>query len=134
MASSHGSTSAINLDAFGHAQMGGVASYPCDLIADKLKLKARFDKPNHPASLPLQSPDRDEAYGAGAVRQAIAGVTGKMVTIERLSDEPYRSGYGLVDGQGGQRREADPDEFLNEAGNDRGLPQIRSSADRRPAA
>ncbi|MGI6209469.1 MAG: 6-phosphofructokinase [Anaerolineae bacterium] len=118
------STSAINLDAFGHAQMGGVASYLCDLIADKLKLKARFDKPGtiQRVSAALQSPvDRDEAYGAGAeaVRQAIAGVTGKMVTIERLSDEPYRSGYGLVDlDKVANAEKLIPDEFLNEAGND----------------
>jgi len=118
------STSAINLDAFGHAQMGGVADYLCNLIADRLKLKARFDKPGtiQRVSAVLQSPvDRDEAYGVGAeaVRQAIAGVTGKMVTIERVSDEPYRSRFGLVDlDKVANSEKLIPDEFLSPAGND----------------
>ncbi|NLT41403.1 MAG: 6-phosphofructokinase [Anaerolineae bacterium] len=118
------STSAINVDAFGHAQMGGVADYLCSVIADRLKLKARFDKPGtiQRVSAALQSPvDRDEAYGAGAeaVRQAIAGVTGKMVTIERVSDDPYRSKFGLADlDKVANAEKLIPEEFLSPAGND----------------
>ncbi len=118
------STSAINVDAFGHAQMGGVADYLCSLIADRLKLKARFDKPGtiQRVSAALQSwVDRDEAYGAGAeaVRQALGGVTGKMVTIERVSDDPYRSRFGLADlDKVANAEKLIPDEFLSPAGND----------------
>jgi 6-phosphofructokinase 1 len=36
---------AIDTDAFGHRQLGGVADYLCQLTASKLDLKARFDKP-----------------------------------------------------------------------------------------
>ncbi len=45
--------------------------------------------------------DFEEAYNCGkeAVRLATQGVTGKMVTIERLSKkgEPYKSGLGTID-------------------------------------
>ncbi len=45
--------------------------------------------------------DYDEAYGCGkeAVRLATTGVSGKMVTIERLSKkgEPYQAGFGTID-------------------------------------
>jgi len=118
------STSAVDVDAFGHAQMGGVADYLCKVIASRLNLKARFDKPGtiQRVSAHLVSPvDRDEAYGAGAeaVRKALQGVTGKMVTIERVSNDPYRSEFGLVDLQKVANAEKlMPSEYLSEAGND----------------
>jgi 6-phosphofructokinase 1 len=118
------STSAVDVDSFGHAQMGGVADYLCKVIASRLKLKARFDKPGtiQRVSALLASPvDRQEAYGVGveAVRQAIAGVSGKMVTIERVSDEPYESRFGLVDLELVANAERlMPADYLNEAGND----------------
>ena len=118
------STSAVDVDAFGHAQMGGVADYLCKVIAGKLKLKARFDKPGtiQRVSSLLASPvDREEAYGVGAeaVRQALNGVTGKMVTIERLSNDPYKSRFGLVDSEKVANAEKlIPEEYLSPEGND----------------
>ena len=40
----------------------------------------------------------DEAYmvGAAAVRYALAGENGQMVSIERISETPYQSAPGLV--------------------------------------
>ncbi|MHB0878754.1 MAG: 6-phosphofructokinase [Anaerolineae bacterium] len=118
------STSAVDVDSFGHAQMGGVADYLGKVISNRLKLKARFDKPGtiQRVSALLASPvDRSEAYGAGAeaVKQALAGTTGKMITIERVSDEPYQSRFGLADVAAVANAERlIPDEYLSPAGND----------------
>ncbi len=96
------SASALDTDSFGHAQRGGVADYLCKIIASKLKLKARFDKPGAMQRVGglLASPtDQAEAFMAGemAVQHALDGVSGKMVTLERVSDAPYRCATGLVD-------------------------------------
>ena len=118
------STSAVDVDSFGHAQMGGVADYLCKVIANRLKLKARFDKPGtiqRVSALLASSVDRREAYGVGAiaVRHALAGVSGKMVTIERVSNEPYASEFGLVDLEKVANSEKlIPAEFLAASGND----------------
>lgn len=81
-------------DAFGHTQLGGAANYIKELVEREVKVKARFAIPStiqrngiHFASLT----DSKEAYLAGkrAVELAVQGVSGKMVTLERVSDDPY---------------------------------------------
>src|SRR5262249_40644584 len=82
-------------DAFGHRQLGGVADYLRQLVTRETGLKARYNRLDtcqrngmHFASLT----DSNEAYagGQGAVRQALEGVTGKMMSLRRVSDQPYR--------------------------------------------
>jgi 6-phosphofructokinase 1 len=89
-------------DAFGHRQLGGVADFLQRLIETEIGIKARYNKPGtcqrngiHFAS----RTDSAEAYRCGqeAVRQALAGTTGKMVTLVRESESPYRCGTGLAD-------------------------------------
>ena len=89
------------VDSFGHRQLGGVADYLRQLITRETGLKARYNKLDtcqrnaiHFAS----RTDSDEAYRCGqeAVRQALAGTTGKMVTLIREADRPYRCGTGLA--------------------------------------
>ncbi len=89
-------------DAFGHTQLGGAANYIKELIEQEVKVKARFAIPStiqrngiHFAS----KTDSDEAYMVGqrAVQHAIEGVTGKMVTLERVSNDPYKCETGLVE-------------------------------------
>jgi len=114
----------VDIDRFGHAQLGGVGAVLCDLIATELGLKARVDKPGtiQRVSSLLASPvDVDEAdrVGQEAVRQAVAGQSGFMVSIVRESDEPYRSALGLVP----LERVANavrpvPPEFIGPAGHD----------------
>lgn len=118
------STLAVDVDAFGHAQRGGVADFLCRQIANKLGLKARFDKPGtiQRVSVHLASPvDLEEAYLVGkmAVRHAAEGTSGKMVTLVRESDEPYRCTTGLVELEkvAGKERLM-PDEFIAENGHD----------------
>jgi len=81
-------------DSFGHTQLGGAANYIKELVEREVKVKARFAIPStiqrngiHFASLV----DSKEAYLAGqrAVELAVQGVSGKMVTLERVSDDPY---------------------------------------------
>ncbi|MBN2737096.1 MAG: 6-phosphofructokinase [Spirochaetales bacterium] len=88
-------------DAFGHTQLGGAANFIKELIEHEIKVKARFAIPStiqrngiHFASLT----DSKEAYlvGQKAVQLAVQGVTGKMVTLERVSQEPYVCGTGLA--------------------------------------
>ncbi|MDI6726963.1 MAG: diphosphate--fructose-6-phosphate 1-phosphotransferase, partial [Smithellaceae bacterium] len=89
-------------DAFGHTQLGGAANYIKELVEREVKVKSRFAIPStiqrngiHFASLT----DSEEAYlvGQKAVQYAISGVSGKMVSIKRLSDSPYRCETELVD-------------------------------------
>jgi 6-phosphofructokinase 1 len=118
------STREVDVDRFGHPQLGGVAAVTCDLIASELKIKARFDKPGtiQRVSSVLASPvDIDEAYrvGQAAVRHAAAGVSGRMVTIVRESEHPYRSATGLVPLEAVAKRVRPvPDEFIAPSGHD----------------
>lgn len=86
------------VDPFGHAY----AASPVAALAASLErergLRARYDKPGTlarmlPAPLDL---DEAEACGREAVRRAIAGESDRMVTIERVSDEPYAVRYGVT--------------------------------------
>jgi len=114
----------VDVDRFGHAQLGGVSAVLCDLIATELKIKARFDKPGtiQRVSSVLASPvDMDEASRVGqtAVREAVAGKTGFMVSIVREPGPQYRSTLGLVplERVANAVRQV-PDEFIAPAGND----------------
>jgi 6-phosphofructokinase len=82
-------------DAFGHAQLGGVAPIITNLISGKIGYKCHWGVPDylqrsgrHIAS----ETDVQQAYAVGraAVEFAIAGKTAVMPAIRRLSDEPYR--------------------------------------------
>ncbi len=88
-------------DAFGHAHILGAAETLADAVWRRLKLRARWDKPGTIGrmTMALASPvDLEEAYQAGraAVRAALAGHTGQMVTLLRESDAPYRCTTGLA--------------------------------------
>jgi 6-phosphofructokinase len=82
-------------DAFGHAQLGGVAPVVTNLISAKLGCKCHWAVPDylqrsgrHIAS----ETDVQHAYAVGraAVEFAIAGRNAVMPAIRRLSDTPYR--------------------------------------------
>lgn len=117
------SGTALDVDAFGHRQMGGVADFLCKQIEAHLKLKARHDKPGtiQRMSMALSSKvDVEEAYRVGtqAVKEAAAGRSGYMVTLVRESNTPYRCGTGLVPLQEAALAEKKlPTDYMNEAGN-----------------
>ncbi len=88
-------------DAFGHAQLGGVAPVIAQLIKDALGYKFHWavaDYLQRAARHIASGTDVEQAYALGraAVEMALAGENDVMVTIIRLSDEPYRWEIGKV--------------------------------------
>ncbi|MHC4713688.1 MAG: 6-phosphofructokinase [Planctomycetota bacterium] len=116
-------TGALAKDSFGHVQLGGVAETLKTIIETQVGLKCRYNKPGtaqrnamHFASLT----DSNEAYmvGARAVKEAVAGKSGYMVTIVRKSERPYRAGAGLATLSAVANGEKFlPRAFMNKAGN-----------------
>src|SRR6266566_4209774 len=81
-------------DAFGHAQLGGLAPQLAKLVSDKLKYKYHYaiaDYLMRAARHIASKTDVEQSYAVGraAVELALAGKSGLMVTIERKSDSPY---------------------------------------------
>ena len=82
-------------DAFGHAQLGGVAPVVADMVRQRLGLKYHYavaDYLQRSARHIASATDVKQAYAVGqaAVRMALAGETALMPVIKRLSDLPYR--------------------------------------------
>lgn len=114
----------VDIDTFGHAQRGGVADFLCNLIKDKLGIKARFDKPGtiqRVSMMCASEVDLEEGYEAGkaAVEQAAQGKSGYMITLERVPSKEYKCTTGLIElGHVANLRRLVPDEFINKDGND----------------
>ncbi len=88
-------------DAFGHAQLGGVAATIATMVRSKLGLKYHYaiaDYLQRAARHIASKVDVEQAYavGAKAVELALAGENAAMVTIERKSHKPYRWTTGQV--------------------------------------
>jgi 6-phosphofructokinase 1 len=82
-------------DAFGHAQLGGVAPLIANLLSAKLGGKCHWSTPDYlqrSARHLASATDVEHAYAVGraAVEFAIAGKNAVMPAIRRLSDAPYR--------------------------------------------
>lgn len=88
-------------DAFGHAQLGGVAPVVANIIKDGLGLKYHWgvaDYLQRAARHVASKTDVEQAYAMGkaAVEYAIAGHNSVMPTIERLSSSPYQWKVGMA--------------------------------------
>jgi len=92
---------AFNKDAFGHKQLGGVGEFLGSFIEKEVGVKARRNKAGtlqrngmHWAS----KTDVDEAFmcGQSAVREAVRGTTGQMITLVRVKNKPYVCKTGLA--------------------------------------
>jgi len=82
-------------DAFGHAQLGGVAPVIAGLIREKLGYKYHWavaDYLQRAARHIASKSDVEQAYAMGkaAVEMALAGKNSVMPTIKRTSNKPYR--------------------------------------------
>jgi len=82
-------------DAFGHAQLGGVAPVVANLIKSKLNLKYHWavaDYLQRAARHIASKTDVEQAYamGAAAVKFALAGKNSVMPAIVRTANKPYR--------------------------------------------
>ncbi len=88
-------------DAFGHAQLGGVAPVVANMIKDALGYKFHWavaDYLQRSARHIASACDLEQAYALGkaSVEMALAGKNAIMPTIERISDKPYRWQIGIA--------------------------------------
>ena len=93
-------TTSAAKDAFGHVQLGGVGDLLARTIKEKLGIKARANIPGtlqRSSILGASRTDLDEAYLVGqmAVKYALEGHSGQMVSLVRESDDPYSCTTGL---------------------------------------
>ena len=82
-------------DAFGHAQLGGVAPVVANMVRDHLGFKYHYavaDYLQRSARHIASATDVKQAYAVGkaAVTMALQGKTGVLPVIKRVSDQPYR--------------------------------------------
>lgn len=82
-------------DAFGHAQLGGVAPVLAALVKEKLGFKYHWALPDYlqrSARHAASKVDAEQAFAVGkaGVEYALAGMNAVMPVIVRSSDKPYR--------------------------------------------
>lgn len=90
-----------NKDAFGHAQLSGLGDALKQVVESELGLKARCNtlgSAQRSATHWASKTDMDEAYAAGttAVKYALAGKTGVMVSLDRAPGSVYQCTMGEV--------------------------------------
>ncbi|UCF36522.1 MAG: diphosphate--fructose-6-phosphate 1-phosphotransferase [Acidobacteriota bacterium] len=117
------------VDKFGNVEFGAMGGTSAammlhKMIQDQFGWRGEFQVTE---SLQMCAADRavtldvEEAYGCGkeAVRLALEGVEGKMVTITRVNGkgEPYRSGFGTIElGKVANAERPVPREFISDDG------------------
>lgn len=114
---------AFSKDSFGHVQLGGVAEMLKAVIEKEVGIKARFNKlgTNQRSAMHFASlTDVNEAYMCGqmAVKQALAGENGQMITLLREPGPKYKCLTGLAklsDVANGEKKV--PPEYINDKGN-----------------
>jgi 6-phosphofructokinase 1 len=114
---------AFSKDSFGHMQLGGVADMLKVVIEKEVGIKARWNKlgTNQRTAMHFASlTDVKEAYlcGRAAVKAALSGVNGKMITLVREKGPKYKCTMGLADLRevaNGEKKV--PREYINERGN-----------------
>lgn len=89
-------------DGFGHKNLGGIGKQLENIVKDRIGCKVRSVELNvlqRCASHFASRTDLEEAeeVGAQAVKQALSGASGVMITIERISDKPYKVDYKAVE-------------------------------------
>lgn len=90
------------VDAFGHRQLARTAGYLASFLAAKTGCKTRaveLSTLQRSASHMASRVDINEAFmvGGAAVKAADEGDSGRMVVIDRVSDDPYMSAAGIYD-------------------------------------
>jgi len=89
-------------DAFGHTQLGGAADAVRAIIESQVGVKCRTNRPGTAQRNAMHFASRtdvEEAYmvGKAAVEAAVAGISGKMITLDRARGGPYACTTGLAD-------------------------------------
>jgi 6-phosphofructokinase 1 len=88
-------------DAFGHAQLGGVAPVVANMVKDALGYKFHWavaDYLQRAARHIASKTDVEQAYALGkaAVQLALQGENAVMPTVVRLADKPYKWKIGIA--------------------------------------
>lgn len=121
--SEYGSDLAQSKDAFGHAQLGGLAVTLANMLKEKTGAKVRgieFSLLQRCAAHLGSLTDVNEAYLAGqmAVRCAVEGKTDYMVAFERAEGSDYKCNIKLINLTDVANAEKKiPREWINKAGN-----------------
>ncbi|MHC4069640.1 MAG: 6-phosphofructokinase [Planctomycetota bacterium] len=110
-------------DSFGHVQLGGVGAMLKNVVESEVGIKARFNLlgTNQRSAMHFASlTDVNEAYMCGqmAVKAALEGENGKMITLVREDSAEYKCTTGfaqLADVANGEKKV--PPEYINKAGN-----------------
>lgn len=116
-----GASGQVGTDAFHHPLLSGAAQYLVELVIERLKLRARFDKPGdlqRMASFSISHTDREEAYLVGKMgtHALLGGESDKMITLVRHSEPAYHCTTGLAElAQVANAQRLLPDEYLNES-------------------
>jgi 6-phosphofructokinase 1 len=107
------------VDDFGHPYYDGPARYLAARVSQRLKVRARYEKPGtiqRSFMTAVSRTDADEAEMAGraAVRYALEGHTDQIVTLVRELDQKYRctTGLGSLEQVAGQVQTM-PKEYLD---------------------
>jgi len=90
------------VDSFGHKQLSGCADYLSRLIKEKIGVKTRpiiLSTLQRAAAHLASKTDLDEAYKCGMKGADLAykGESGKMVYINRISNNPYKVSFEVFD-------------------------------------
>ncbi len=90
------------VDAFGHKQLTGTARYLCQILGKEIGCKTRaieLSTLQRAASHCASRVDILEAYevGGAAMKAADEGDSGKMVVMNRISDDPYQMATEVKD-------------------------------------
>ncbi len=110
------------VDAFGHRQLTGTASFLAGKISKEVGCKTRaieFNSMQRCASHMVSRVDITEAFqvGGAAVKAAFEGETGKMIILKRVSDDPYICVTDIYDVHKVANIEKKvPREWINESG------------------
>lgn len=90
------------VDAFGHKALSGTGRVLAGLVSSKLGCKSRaieLSTLQRCASHMVSKVDITEAFqvGGAAVKAAFEGESGKMITLDRVSSNPYQCTTGIFD-------------------------------------
>ncbi len=111
------------VDVFGHAYLAGTGKVLELAVKEEIGCKVRsieLSLPQRCAAHLASLTDLSESVGVGkeAVQVALSGVSGEMLSIQRVGDDPYRVEFRHADVSTiANRIRAVDDRFINEAGN-----------------
>ncbi len=90
------------VDAFNHAQLGGLCNELCQIVESRLHIPTRpielslLQRAN-PMTIAKVDQDEAKAIGSLAVKSACEGISGQMIAIKRDSSEPYKVEFVIED-------------------------------------